>query len=104
MSSNVVTINILGQEYTLKTSADPEYIQKVAKYVNEKMEEIIESGIDSQSQQLRIAILASMNITDELFMNKSDKRKLIDTIEAKTLAISDYVNDKINEVESKNNS
>ena len=34
MDSNVVRVNILGQEYVMKTSADPKYIQDVAKYVN----------------------------------------------------------------------
>ena len=71
MDSNVVRVNILGQEYVMKTSANPKYIQEVAKYVNEKMDEIKDSGVDSSSQQLKIAVLACMNITAELFDIKS---------------------------------
>ena len=67
MDSNVIRVNILGQEYVMKTSADPKYIQNVAKYVNEKMDELKESGVDSSSQQLKIAVLACMNITAEVF-------------------------------------
>ena len=38
-SSNVVKVNILGQEYVISTSADPRYIKEVAAYMNIKMEE-----------------------------------------------------------------
>ena len=45
-ASNVVKVNILGQEYVIRTSADPAYIKEVAAYMNEKMDELIDSGID----------------------------------------------------------
>jgi cell division protein ZapA len=99
-ASNVVKVNILGQEYVISTSANPNYIKEVAAYMNVKMNELISSGIDANSQQLKIAVLAGMNITDELFAQKESQKKLIDTVEAKTLAISEFVEGKINEMES----
>ena len=100
-SSNVVKVNILGQEYVISTSADPRYIKEVAAYMNGKMEELKNSGIDANSQQLKIAVLAGMNITDELFAQKVNQKKLIDTVEAKTIAITDFVESKISEMEPK---
>ncbi len=100
-ASNVVKVNILGQEYVISTSADPQYIKEVAAYMNEKMEELKKSGIDANSQQLKIAVLAGMNITDELFAQKANQKKLIDTVEAKTIAITDFVESKISEMEPK---
>lgn len=100
-TSNVVKVNILGQEYVIRTSADPAYIKEVAAYMNEKMDELISSGIDANSQQLKIAVLAGMNITDELFAQKESKKKLIDSVEAKTIAITEFVENKINEIEPK---
>ena len=100
-ASNVVKVNILGQEYVISTSADPRYINEVAAYMNEKMEELKNSGIDANSQQLKIAVLAGMNITDELFAQKVNQKKLIDTVEAKTIAITEFVESKINEMEPK---
>jgi len=100
-TSNVVKVNILGQEYVIRTSADPSYIKEVAAYMNEKMDELISSGIDANSQQLKIAVLAGMNITDELFAQKESKKKLIDSDEAKTIAITEFVENKINEIEPK---
>ena len=100
-SSNVVKVNILGQEYVISTSADPRYMKEVPAYMNEKMEELQNSGIDANSQQLKIAVLAGMNITDELFAQKVNQKKLIDTVEAKTIAITDFVESKISEMEPK---
>ena len=100
-ASNVVKVNILGQEYVISTSADPRYIKEVAAYMNEKMEELKNSGIDANSQQLKIAVLAGMNITDELFAQKVSQKKLIDTVEAKTIAITEFVESKISEMETK---
>ena len=98
MDSNIIRVNILGQEYVMKTSADPAYIQDVAKYVNEKMDEIKESGIDSSSQQLKISVLACMNITAELFDVKSKSKNVIDEVEDKALKISEYIDKKINSI------
>jgi cell division protein ZapA len=100
-ASNVVKVNILGQKYVISTSADPRYIKEVAAYMNEKMEELKNSGIDANSQQLKIAVLAGMNITDELFAQKANQKKLIDTVEAKTIAITEFVESKISEMEPK---
>ena len=100
-SSNVVKVNILGQKYVISTSADPKYIKEVAAYMNEKMEELKDSGIDANSQQLKIAVLAGMNITDELFAQKAKQKEIIDTVEAKTIAITDFVENKITEIEAK---
>ena len=95
MESNVVRVNILGQEYVMKTSADSQYIQEIAKYVNEKMEEVKESGIDPSSQQLKISVLACMNITAEFFDLKSKSQDIISDVESKALKISEYIEKKI---------
>ncbi|MBC8214102.1 MAG: cell division protein ZapA [Candidatus Marinimicrobia bacterium] len=99
-SLNVVRVNILGQQYVIKTSADASYINKVADYVNERMDEVKQSAGDDQSQ-LRTAVLASMNITDELFTDRKEHDIVIDKIEAKTLAITEFIEDKIKETENK---
>ena len=66
---------------------------------DEKMEEIKASGIDD-SQQLRIAILAAMNITDELFTYKKEKKKFVDKVEAKTIAITEFIENRIHDIEA----
>ena len=68
-ANNQVKISIFGQEYSVKAPADPDYIKKIAKYLDEKMREV-QSGFSSTQSSTRIAILAGMNITDELFTAK----------------------------------
>ena len=99
MKTKVVKVNILGQDYVVRSAAGQKYLEKVAAYVNEKMEEIKASGIDD-SQQLRIAILAAMNITDELFTYKKEKKKFVDKVEAKTIAITEFSENRIHDIEA----
>ena len=99
MDSNVVRVNILGQEYVMKTSADPKYIQDVAKYVNEKMSEIKNSGVDPSSQQLKISVLACMNITAELFDVKLKSKDVMVKVEDQALKISEYIDKKIDSIQ-----
>ena len=98
MKTKVIKVNILGQDYVVRSAAGQKYLEKVAAYVDEKMEEIKASGIDD-SQQLRIAILAAMNITDELFTYKKEKQKFVDKVEAKTLAITEFIENRIHDIE-----
>ena len=99
MKPKVVKVKIFGQDYVVRSAAGQKYLEKVAAYVNEKMEEIKASGIDD-SQQLRIAVLAAMNITDELFSYKKDKKKFVEKVEAKTHAINEFIENRIQDMES----
>jgi cell division protein ZapA len=99
--NNKNTVVISGQEYAFKTGAESETIQAVADYINEKMKEVENAGVDTTSQ-LRIAVLAAMNITAELFECKKTKDQVIDKVESKARAISEYIEDKISDIESSN--
>ena len=58
-----VSVEIYDQVYHLR-GVDPEYIESLASLVNEKMRAVSEHGgtVDS----LRVAVLAALNIADEL--------------------------------------
>ena len=99
IKSKVVKVTILGQDYVVRSTAGQQYLERVAKYVNEKMEEIKASGIDD-SQQLRIAVLAAMNITDELFIYKKEKKKFVEKVEAKTVILRESLHKNIDFRES----
>ena len=70
--SNQVQISIFGQEYSVKAPADATYIKKIAEYLDEKMREV-QSGFSTTQSSTRIAILAGMNITDELFTARKNE-------------------------------
>ena len=97
--SKPVKVSIMGQEYNVRTDADPKYIHKVAKFVENRMKEIEEAAPETTSQ-LRIAVLAAMNVTDEYLSTMHKKNEAIDKLESKTIAITEFINQKISELDS----
>jgi cell division protein ZapA len=71
-AKNVVQVQIFGHSYTIRGEADQEYILNVAAYVDRKMREITEKlPVASLS---KVAILASLNIADELFKERAQRQ------------------------------
>jgi len=65
MDKSVITVNIFGNEYTIKGVAEKDYIIQLANYLNNKMSEVQDAtGLKDVK---KIAILAAINICDELF-------------------------------------
>ena len=91
----IVKIVILGQEYLVKTSANPIYFQRIADYVNSKNEEIINSGVDAKTQQLKISVLSCLNIADELFSANKKHNKVLDDIKSESQLILEFIENKI---------
>lgn len=94
-----VKIKIYGQEYRLRTDAKPEIIEKCANYLSETMTQVAGSD-NSSTPQLRLVIFAAMNITAQLFECKKTKKEVINQVEAKTIAITEFIEDKISDIES----
>jgi cell division protein ZapA len=92
--SNLVKVSIFGQEYTVKAPADPQYIQSIAEYVNSKMKEVQDELPTAQSST-RIAILASMNITDELFNIRKTKENEKSEVDAKISSLVELIDESI---------
>ena len=64
-SGRVIPVEIHGQRYPIRSSLEPEYVARLASYVDEKMRAAGESTPSGDS--LRLAVLAALNIADELF-------------------------------------
>jgi cell division protein ZapA len=85
-----VEIEIMGQKYTISGESDPNYMKSLARYVDKKMQEIAANA--GNLPQTKLALLAAVNITHELFharnLQKAKEtfvskktRDLIDTID-----------------------
>jgi cell division protein ZapA len=64
-TERVVPVVIQGQRYPVRSALDPQYVVELAAYVEEKMRSAAETG--SANDTLRLAVLAALNIADELF-------------------------------------
>ncbi len=78
---NILKVQIFGYEYPLKSNANAHYIRKVADYVDAKMHEVQRSKPNRPLHQ--IAILAAMNITDELLQQREIERKRVAQLQEK---------------------
>ncbi|MBA7602263.1 MAG: cell division protein ZapA [Calditrichaeota bacterium] len=89
---NLVRVTIYGHEYTVRAVADPDYINEVAAYVDERMRET-ELNLDGPQSPTRISILAAMSITDELFTEKRKRSSSLEQIEDRAVALSNLVDE-----------
>ena len=63
-----VTVDVMGQRFTLKTDADEAYVRSLARLVSDKIAEAKTGGRTFSTHAL--AILAAMNIADDLLTLK----------------------------------
>jgi cell division protein ZapA len=69
-----IQVEIFGQMYTLKGGLDPDRVRELAAYVNARMKEVQKgTGV---SDGYRVAILAALNIADELHRVKGQQDTL----------------------------
>jgi cell division protein ZapA len=71
-SGRVVPVEIHGQRYPIRSALEPDYVARLASYVDEKMRAAGESTPTGDS--LRLAVLAALNIADELFRCRDTTR------------------------------
>ncbi len=62
---HVVKVRIQGEEYTLRTDEEPNHVVEVAAYLDRAIQRVAEASGVIESN--RAAILAALQITDELF-------------------------------------
>ena len=62
---HVVSVEIRGQRYPIRSELDARYVNVLATYVDEKIRAAAETTPSGDS--VRLAVLAALNIADELF-------------------------------------
>ena len=66
-----IKVQIFGQVYSIQGELDAKYVQKLAKYVDEKMHAIADATkiVDTQ----KVAVLAALAVADELHSIQRDR-------------------------------
>lgn len=85
-------VAIFGREYNILSEVDPDYINKAADYLDSKMREVAENFPNASEN--RVAVLAALNITDELFrseMNNPENADSDQTIIRLTKKLSEII-------------
>lgn len=68
--SRVVSVEIQGQRYPVRSDLDAAYVAELATYVDAKMR--LASRESSVADSMRIAVIAALNIADELFRAREE--------------------------------
>ncbi len=90
-NKNLVQVQIFGHSYAIRGEADQDYIVGVAAYVDRKMREITEKlPVASLS---KVAILASLNIADELFKERAQHEAREQSLTDRTARLNAVLDD-----------
>ncbi len=88
-----VTVSIFGEDYPIRGAAGQDYILQVASYLDNKMREVAEKN--SNKSPAKVAILAALNITDELFQARQAASVEVKEFEEKTQTILQWLEEKL---------
>jgi len=66
-----IELTLLGQTLTIRSEAAPDYLRRLAKYLEERVGQLKRSGV---ADPLTALSLAALDITDELFKAREDTK------------------------------
>jgi len=84
-------IMILGQELSVLSDAEDEHVANVVQFVNKKIEEVLQARDGLKT--LNVAILAALNISEELLKIKGINRDLCDQLESRAEKLIQLIED-----------
>lgn len=73
-----VDIKIYGEQYTVTGTSKPDHIEMMAEYVDQKMKKLVD--INPKLTTAKAAVLAALNIADELSKLRSDYDNLLEIV------------------------
>ncbi len=87
----VVTVDIHGQRFPIRSSLDPKYVGELAAYVDKKMRAATDAA--PASDGMGLAVLVALNIADELFRCQDRQHSEHATVAERTSQLERLVDD-----------
>jgi cell division protein ZapA len=89
--NSVITVEIAGQRYPIRSSLDERYVAELAGYVDQKMR----SAADAvpTSDMMGLAILVALNIADEYFRARDQQSSSSGDLTERTMRLERLVDD-----------
>lgn len=95
MAPGQIRVNVFGSDYTLKSDDDENLVKEIAKFVDNKMREIDRQY--SLKSSVMVAILAAMQISEELFQEREHRKKLLKQLNEESRKMNRLLIDAIEE-------
>ena len=86
MEKQKITVTVAGKLYTLVSSDPPEYVKRIAEYVDRKMRE---TATVTNLTSAQAAVLTCFNLAEELLKAQDENRVLRRQMETKGSGVRD---------------
>ncbi len=73
-----VRVDILGQEYVLRGTDSPEYLEMIGKFIAQKTEQVQKNN--AYYNPTKVAVLVALQLADELYKLKEDYEKIVEEL------------------------
>ena len=94
--SQVITVEIGGQRYPIRSSLDERYVSELAAYVDTKMRAASDSA--PASDMLGLAVLVALNIADEFFRARDQQSSAHGELNERAMRLERLVDDALSQV------
>ena len=90
-SARVITVEIGGQRYPIRSTLDAAYVAELAAYVDTKMRAATDAAPTSDG--LGLAVLVALNIADELFRARVQESSVNGSLNERALRLERILDD-----------
>lgn len=97
--SRVVTVDIGGQRYPIRSGLDEKYVAELATYVDQKMRAASDAA--PASDMLGLAILVALNIADEYFRARTQQSEAHGALNARAMRLERIVDEALSQLPDK---
>ncbi len=98
-AERVVNVEIHGQRYAVRSELDAPYITELAAYLDDKMR--LAARELTSADPLRVAVIAALNLADELFRARHDSAGADGQLRARTVEIERLVDAILDEAKAR---
>jgi cell division protein ZapA len=98
MSQSIVSVEIAGQRYPIRSNLDASYVAELAAYVDQKMRAAADAV--PASDMLGLAVLVAMNIADECFRARQQQSSTSGELNERALRLERLVDDALGSLQA----
>lgn len=92
----VVTVDIAGQRYPIRSTLDAAYIVELAAYVDQKMRAASETS--AAGDRLGLAVLVALNLADEYFRAREQQSTVHGALNERALRLEAIVDEVLSQL------
>jgi cell division protein ZapA len=96
VSNAVITVEIGGQRYPIRSALEPGYVVELAAYVDQKMR--VATDAAPASDMMGLAVLVALNLADEYFRARQQSSSAHGELNQRALRLEQLVDDALTQV------